>query len=165
MIIIMLNFISEQKINHLKTRIRCLMIVSASLFHHFHVALLGDGVFFFKPCRTLYRRRSQTKDNEETKALRRCKGRRRRRTKRKAELERRERERERCLCRVSFTPPAHVALVNLWPTLAFSIFYDTHSHKLARTHFHKHMNAGMIAVTCAHAAAIFMPSRACRHSS
>lgn len=94
MIIIMLNFISEQKINHLKTRIRCLMIVSASLFHHFHVALLGDGVFFFKPCRTLYCRRSQTKDNEETKALRRCKGRRRRRTKRKAELERRERERE-----------------------------------------------------------------------
>lgn len=76
-----------------------------------------------------------------------------------------KRERERCLCRVSFTPPAHVALVNLWPTLAFSIFYDTHSHKLARTHFHKHMNAGMIAVTCAHAAAIFMPSRACRHSS
>ena len=69
------------------------MIVSVSLFHNFHVALLGDSVFFLDLVAHCTAQRSQTKDNEETKALRRCKGRRRRRrrTKRKAEVEQRER--------------------------------------------------------------------------
>lgn len=98
------------------------MIVSASLFHHFHVALLGDSVFFLTLSHTVPLEESdkgqwRDKGSEEVQ----------REEEEKEEEDKEEgrvrakRKRERCLCRVSFTPPAHVVLCE--PLAYFSLLH------------------------------------------